>query len=106
VLFTLTWSLVFTLPFLLLAVAGFLLWRRRRSLATMLVLIGFAAMLLATATSLVESVEYSALVRAQPHGTFVVPHYHALWSVIHWAGLVGMWAASVGLVWHATQPEQ
>jgi hypothetical protein len=103
VLFTLMWSFVLAVPYLLLAVGGLILWKRRRSAATLLVVAGFTAMLIAMATSLVESAEYSTLVRAQPGGTFVVTHYHALRQVIHWAGLVGMWAASIGFVWHAMQ---
>ena len=90
---------VLVAPYLLLAAGGYLLWRRRHSMATMMVVLGFAAVLMAIVTSLFESIEYSAL---EPQGGLVIAHHRALTQAIHWAGLCGLWAASMGLVWHAT----
>jgi len=99
VLFPLIWSLILVIPYLLLAVGGVLLWKRSHSVATMMVVLGFAAVLIAMVTSLFESIEYSAL---EPQGALVIAHHRAVTQVIHWAGLAGLWAASIGLVWHAT----
>jgi hypothetical protein len=94
---------VIAIPNLLLAVGGLLLWRRHHSVATLLIAVGFTAVLLALGTSLFESIEYSSLSRAHPDASFIMPHPHVLTQVIHWAGLIGLWTAAVGLLWHAAR---
>ena len=42
---TLTWALLFVVPYAILTAAGVLLWKRWRSFATFLVALGFAAAL-------------------------------------------------------------
>jgi hypothetical protein len=91
--FTLFRASLLAAPYLLLALAGVLLWSRHHSVATVMVSLGFLAFLVARVTSLFESVEYRALVRANPN-SFVIPHYHTL-------GFLGLWVASIGLVWYA-----
>jgi len=99
-LFTRAWYFVLLFPYVLLAVGGFLLWKRRHSVATTMVGLGFAAMLLTMATSIFQSIEYNTL---DPQGALIISHLRTLTQAIHWAGLTGLWAASIGLIWHATQ---
>ena len=101
--FTLMWVLMIAIPNLLLAVGGLLLWRRHHTVATLLIGAGFTAVLLALVTSLFESIEYSSLSRAHPDASFIMPHAHVLTQAIHWAGLVGLWTAAIGLLWHAAR---
>jgi hypothetical protein len=101
--FTLMWVLVIAIPNLLLAVGGFLLWRRHRSVATLLIGVGFTAALLALAISLFESIEYTSFSRSHSDASFIIPHPHLLTVAIHWAGLVGLWTAAVGMLWHAVR---
>ena len=99
-LFTRAWYFVLLFPYVLLAVGGFLLWKRRHSVATTMVGLGFAAVLLTMATTFFASVEYNSL---DPQGAFIIAHLHTLTRTLHWVGLTGLWAASIGLIWHANQ---
>jgi hypothetical protein len=99
-LFTRAWYFVLLFPYVLLAVGGFLLWRRRHTLAATMVGLGFAAVLLTMATTFFASIEYNTL---DPQGDFIIAHLHALTRALHWVGLAGLWAASIGLIWHANQ---
>ena len=101
--FLLSWTLVLAIPTLLLAIAGVLLWRRRHSAATLLTGAGFTVALLGLLSSLVESIEARSILRGQPNTWFWEPHFHALMQVMHWAGLLGFWAAAVGLLLHAAR---
>jgi LPXTG-motif cell wall-anchored protein len=96
------WALVLGVPNILLAIGGWLLWRRHRSTATLLVVVGFTAILIALMTSLFESVEYSALYRAHADASLTA-RYHSLTQTAHWIGLLGLWAAAIGLLWHTAR---
>ena len=56
--------------------------------------------LLSEVVGLVESFEYTSIVRAHPDASFVVAHYHTAPRVIHFAGILGLWGAAIGLTWH------
>lgn len=100
---TIIWVLVLGVPNFLLAMGGWLLWRRHRSTAALLVVVGFTAVLIALLTSLFESIEYSAFYRAHPDASFIA-RYHSLTQIAHWIGLLGLWAAAIGLLWHTARP--
>lgn len=89
------------LPVAALAVGGVLLWRRLRSVATLLVALGFAAALLGQVVDLIASFELSSMMRAHPDSTFFIVYHHGFPLLAHYAGLVGLWAAAAGLTWHA-----
>ena len=97
------WALILAIPYAVLALAGVLLWKRQPSVATALVALGFAAVLLSEVVGLVESFEYTSIVRAHPDASFVVAHYHTAPRVIHFAGILGLWGAAIGLTWHVVR---
>ena len=92
--------LIRSVPVLLLALAGALLWRRHRSAATAMVCLGFAVELLGMVTILLAGMEYNALAGSDQN-SFFVSHYYWLTQGIRWAGLLGYWVSAVGLVWYA-----
>jgi hypothetical protein len=100
---TLTWALLFVLPYTILTTAGVLLWKRWRSFATFLVALGFAAALVGQVAGLFINLEFSAAMRTHPHGSPVDLHYHGFPWLTHHVGLFGIWAAAVGLLWHASR---
>ena len=97
------WALILAIPYAFFALAGLLLWKRHHSGATTLVALGFAAVLLSEVAGLVLSFEYSSIVRAHADASFVIAHYHAAPRMIYFAGILGLWAASLGLIWHIVQ---
>jgi hypothetical protein len=102
---TLIWTLLLVVPFAILTTAGVLLWRRWRSAATGMIALGFAATLLSVASGLFATYETHALLseltsapRAQQDTFYVVAHYHRFPLLP--LGLLGIWAAAVGTLWH------
>ena len=87
-LFTPPWYVVLVVPYALLAVAGALLWTRRRTFATLLIALGFAATLVGQAAGMYVSHD-------------VAHHHHVFPILTHYATLVGLWAAAVGMIWYA-----
>ena len=78
--------------------AGALLWKRTRSLATALVAIGFALVLVDQIISLVEYIELNALVSGHYTDTLFIVQHHA---VEQYVALVGLLVAAAGLLWHS-----
>jgi hypothetical protein len=78
--------------------AGALLWKRTRSLATALVAIGFALVLVDQIISLVEYIELTALVSGHSTDTLFIVQHHA---VEQYVALVGLLVAAAGLLWHS-----
>jgi hypothetical protein len=102
---TLIWTLLLVVPFAILTTAGVLLWRRWRSAATGMIALGFAATLLSVASGLFATYKTHALLseltsapRAQQDTFYVVAHYHRF--LLLPLGLLGIWAAAVGTLWH------
>ena len=95
---SITWILV--VPYALFTAAGVLLWRRSHSVATILVTVGFAAALLGQIAGLFASLKVDAVMRTHRDETFFLVEHHA---VPHHVALVGLWAAAVGLLWHASR---
>ena len=96
---TLTWALLFVLPYAVLTVAGVLLWKRSRSVAAFLVALGFAAALLGQVAGFFVNVELSAAMRNRG---VVGLHLHGLPWLAHYLGIGGIWVAAVGLLWHVS----
>ena len=110
-LLSLAWTIPSIAPYALLTAAGFLLWRRERSVATMAIALGFALAFLAQVVGFLVELETSAFVRAyKDDGSFVMVHAHAFPRFAHYAGLVGFWVGAIALVWYAigrrTSPNQ
>jgi len=94
-------QLLYSVPVVLFALGAVMLWRRRRSFATLLMAFGFVAMLLGEVASLVMSHNVEAAVRANP--SLILAHQsHIVPLIAHYLLLSGVWAAAVGLVWHAS----
>lgn len=77
-------------PFLFLAIAGIVLWRRYRSLPWLLVAIGFAVACLHLMAGTSQSVGYALMT-------------HPQWLWTRYLGQIGLWVAAIGLLWQAKQ---
>ena len=77
-------------PFLVLTIAGIALWRRYRSLPSLLVAIGFTVSFLHLVSSTFPSVGYA-----------LMTHPQLVWT--RYLGHIGLWIAAVGFLWHAKQ---
>ena len=86
------------LAYAVLAAAGVVQWKRARSVATAMVAIGFAMVLLDQLVELVQYLQISALLRGHPADTLFVVHHHAF---IQYISLLGLWFAAVGLMWRS-----
>jgi len=95
---TTTLTILSTIAYTALAVAGTVLWNRSRSLRTALVAVGFAPVLPDQVSSLVEYFQFNALLRDRNGDTFFLIHHHAF---LRYVSILGLWIAAVGLVWHA-----
>jgi hypothetical protein len=95
---TIAWILV--VPYAVLTAAGVLLWRRTRTVATIMVAGGFAAALLGQLAGLFVSVKVDAVMRAHRDATFFLVQHHA---IPHQVAMAGLWAAALGLLWHASR---
>ena len=102
---TLIWTFLLLVPYAILATAGVLLWRRRRSAATGMIALGFAATLLSLASGLFATYkthavlsEMTSVPRTHEDTFFIVAHYHRFPLLT--LGLLGIWAAAVGTLWH------
>ena len=98
------WTLLLMVPCAVLTAAGVLLWRRWHSAATAMIALGFAATLIGLASSLFVTYQTHAVLaeltsapQAQQDTLFVVAHYHFPLATL---GLLGMWAAAMGTLWH------
>ena len=92
------------LPYVAFTLAGVLLWKRWHSIATSLVALGFAAVLLVKAARLYTYLTFQPPTQAHQQGEpFAFSLYYAavpLWQ--HYLELLGLWAAALGLLWHAS----
>lgn len=101
----LIWTLLLVVPFAILTTAGVLLWRRSRSAATGMIALGFAATVLSLASGLFATYrshaalsEFATATRAHQDTYFIVAHYHRFPLLT--LGLMGIWAAALGTLWH------
>ena len=95
------WVSIVAVPYAIFAVIGAVLWKYSRSVATVMVAGGSAAVLLVQVVALLRSFEISAAVRAHQDASYIVVHSHLSSLLAHYVGLVGLWTAAMGLVWHA-----
>jgi len=94
-------------PSAVLTAAGGLLWRRWRSAATAMIDFGFAATFVGLASSLFVTYPTHAVLldmptapQAQQDTFFFVAHYRFPLATL---GLLGLWAAALGTLWHVTR---
>jgi hypothetical protein len=95
---TTTLTILSTIAYTALAVAGAVLWNRSRSLRTALVAVGFGLILPDQVSALIEYFQFNALLRGHAGDTFFLIHHHAF---LRYVSILGLWVAAVGLVWHA-----
>ena len=102
---TLIWTLVLVVPYAILSTAGVLLWTRWRSAATVMIALGFAATFIALASGLFAPYKTHAVLSelasaplANQDAFYAVAHYHRFPLLP--LGLVGIWVAAVGTLWH------
>lgn len=89
-------------PYALLALAGALLWTRRRTFATLLIALGFAATLVGQAAGIYVSHDVGTAVRSHSDAALVLAHHHHVFPILtHYATLVGLWTAALGMIWQA-----
>ena len=103
---TLIWTLLLVVPHAILTTSGVLLWRRRRSAATAMIALGFAATLLSVACSLFMTLKTHAVLtdlttapQANQDTFFIVAHFFPVLAL----GILGIWAAALGTLWHVRQ---
>jgi hypothetical protein len=89
------------LPVAALAIGGVLLWMHLRSAASLLVAMGFAATFLGQFVDLVSAYELSSVMRTHPDVTYFVAYHRSFGLLMHYVGLLGLWVAAAGLIWHA-----
>jgi hypothetical protein len=93
-----TLTILSTIAYAALAVAGAVLWNRTRSLWTALIGVGFALVFPDQISAIVEYFQFNALLHGHPDDTFFLIHHHAF---LRYVSIFGLWVAAVGLVWHA-----
>src|SRR5579872_3567866 len=86
--------------FALLTLAGAVLWRRTRTLATALIAIGFALVLAEQVSTLVGYLEFGAILNGHSGDTLFVIQHHGL---LRYVSILGLCAAALGLMWHAAR---
>jgi len=102
---TLIWTLLLVVPFAVLTTAGVLLWRRWRSAATAMIALGFAETFLSLGSGLFATYKTHAVLlglisapQARQDTFSSVAHYHRFPLLP--LGLLGIWAAAMGTLWH------
>ena len=101
-LITLGWILASVVPYALLSVAGFLLWKRNHSVPTAVAGLGFAVALLAQVVGYVVELETSTILRAyKEDGSFTLVPAHTFPHLAHYSSLVAFSFGALGLVWFA-----
>ena len=92
------------LPYVAFTLYGVLLWKRWHSLATSLVALGFAAVLLVKVAHIYTYLTFQPPVSAHRQGDpFGISLYYVVTSWQYYLELLGFWAAAVGLLWHASR---
>ena len=94
---TIASALLATIAYAVITAASALLWKRTHAPAAVMVAIGFALVLVDQAVALVEYIELSALMRGHAADTLFIVHRPL---ILHYVGVLGLWIAAVGLVWH------
>jgi hypothetical protein len=91
-------------PALVLTVFGAVLFRQNRTLATALVALGFAAAFVSGIANVAVSYQVAqmqASISQRAHSGLSVYVFHSgLWTMSRLCGPIGMWVASLSLLWH------
>jgi hypothetical protein len=88
-------------PFLVLTAFGVALFRRDRTLAAALIVLGFAAALIGGIANALATYEMSYVYRSSGALAAADVRFHGwVWSLARFGGTGGMWVASLSLLWH------
>ena len=91
------------LPYMVFMLGGILLWKRSHSMATSLVALGFAAVLLVQVARVFTYLTFQPPVEAHHQGDPLA--FRLYYMAVPWwqreVELLGLWAAAIGLLWHA-----
>jgi hypothetical protein len=90
-------------PALVLTIFGVVLFRRYRTLPSALVALGFAAVLVSGIVNVMISYEVSHIYGYSSNlaaASVYVQLHGALWGLARLCGPLGMWVASLSLLWH------
>jgi hypothetical protein len=99
--FALSSFVVMVFPYGLFALAAVVLWRRRRTPATLLMALGFVATLVSEVTGFHVIHVVGVAARSHEEASTVLAHSHIVPLLTHYATLLGLWTAAMGMVWHA-----
>jgi hypothetical protein len=87
-----SWGLLVTVvPFALLAVGSFLLWKRYHSFPTALMTAGFSVLFVSCFMGYLSGV------------WLIISTHQTLGKVLNHLAELGEWAAGVGVIWHAVR---
>ena len=90
-----------TVPYVALAVAGIVLFRRQRTAATALVAVGFIAVAASHLAAAFINYKYSYIYNTQGRVAAAEFHFEGwVWLSTYWGQIVGIWTAAAGLLWH------
>jgi len=95
------WYVVVLGPTVLLMVSGLVLVWRQRSIATVLVALGFGAMLVSTLAATILSADLSVQYSAGRDLAIVSARWRGWTWLTHYLGFLGMWIGGGGLLWHS-----
>jgi hypothetical protein len=90
-------------PALVLTIFGVVLFRRYRTLPSALVALGFAAVLMSGIVNVMISYEVSHIYGYSSNlaaASVYVQLHGVLWGLARLLGPLGMWVASLSLLWH------
>jgi hypothetical protein len=89
------------IPQVLLAAAGIILFARHRTTATALIACGFIVVVGSHIANDFASYTVSYVYRSSGAVAAANLTFSGVaWAVARWSGIVGFWAASIGLVWY------
>lgn len=88
-------------PYIALAAVGIILFKRHRTVATALVALGFGAVALSHVAGAFFSFEFSYIYGSRGNLAGAVGKFHGwVWTTTYWANTLGIWVASMCLLWH------
>jgi hypothetical protein len=98
-----TLALLWVVPYGLIAVAGFLLWRRCRSLPTLIAALGFGITLIGQFVIVSFAFGLSLFATIQWIASTPIPHFTSLGFYLLRLGVLALWIGAAGLLWHSTR---
>jgi hypothetical protein len=90
-----------TVPYIALAALGIVLFKRHHTVATALVALGFGAVAVSNVAGALVSSEFSYIYSLHGDLAGAVGRFHGwVWTTTYWSGTIGIWVASMSLLWH------